>query len=272
MSSQEFTLIQENSNVVWMPNISNGDSTSSQTGSLSQPYYRSQAFQAQVATNALVAAAYPLLTLSMRLQQAQKYSDLTALYQLLTHEIRAFESQAKKQGYRENTINIASYLLCVLLDQTILQAKWGKSWQSCLLLNAFHEEEISSDRVYQVIERLLKHPNQYLHLLELSYFCLSFGLNNPHQQNIPPELLERLDSIYRHIREERGEISQGFLTRSNHHGSISIEKPSGLKSFSLVSWVYIAVAVMSVAYVVFACALKSISMPLMLQLSIFNVN
>lgn len=270
MSWQEQTALQKNSNVVWMPTTLGENQGKHADNRVDQAYYRSQAFSAHVGINPLVASAYPLLTLATRLTALEEYHDLTHLYQMLLHEIKVFENQAAEKEYRQSSITIASYLLCSLLDETIIQLKWGKTWEHCSLLTAFHHEEPSKERVFHVIDRLLQHPSQHLEVLELAYLCLSFGLKNTEHENSTSEFLEKLDKTYRCIREERGEISQGLLV-SEHPASPT----KGIKrQYNLTppTTLFISIGILAVAYYAFSYALKLLATPLIQQLSILSVN
>lgn len=259
------TILQKNSNVVWMPNLLEEKAGNLPAPQVNRPYYRSQAFKATVAINPLVAAAYPLLTLATRFCNVQKYGDLSHLYQMLLHEMRVFESQASHQGYRESIITIASYLLCVLLDETIIQSNWGKGWQQSSLLAVFHHEDLSQEHVYQIINRLLQRPAHYLELLELTYLCLSLGLKNSHQHSTSPEFLEKLDKVYCCIREERGEVSQGFLVQAQPPLNTKVRKRR--LAFSLPLTLLFSMSLVVVFYGAFSYTLKAASAPLIQQIS-----
>lgn len=266
MSRHEFTTLQKSSNVVWMPTTLNESPENLPAVKTPQTYYRSQAFTAQAGANRLIACAYPLLTLATRLCETTSHPDLIYLNQTLLHEIRVFESQALASAYRQSAITIACYFLCVLLDETIMNSSWGKAWQHCSLLTFLHHEELSKERVFHIMDRLLQHPSQHLDVLELAYFCLSFGLKNPSQQNPSTEFLEKLDKIYRCIREERGEISQGFVIQEQMSPHTETRKQRTRFSLSLAMFFSISLA--AIAYCAFCYGLKWASTPLAQELAL----
>lgn len=270
MSRHEFTTLQKSSNVVWMPTPLGESDENLPAEKATQTYYRSQAFTAEGGANRLIACAYPLLTLVTRLRETTSYSDLIYLNQTLLHEIRVFENQALASACRQSTITIACYFLCVLLDETIIHSTWGKAWQNYSLLASLHHEELSKERAFHIMDRLLQHPSQHLDALELAYFCLSFGLKNPNQQNPSPEFLEKLDKIYRCIREERGEISQGFLVQEPISPHAEVKKQHTRFSLSLVTFLSISIAM--IAYGGFCYGLKGVSTPLAQEIILTSGN
>lgn len=264
MSRQLIATLQKKSNVVWMKPTPDADGAQRALAKTHPAYYRTQIFTAHCAINPLVAAAYPLLTLATRLCASQSCENLIDLHQMLLHEVRVFENQAQQKNYRHSIITIASYLLCVLMDETIMATDWGKHWHDYSLFTAFHHQVIEQDQVFPLLDRLLQHPQQHLDVIELAYLCLSFGLKNPQLNHPSPEFLEKLDRVYRCIRDERGEISQGFLVKSNQYVQIKSNKIDArwwlpmtlLGSFSVIT----------MAYLVYSHGLKVAAMPLVQSL------
>lgn len=266
--SQEFTSLRKRS-TGWVTKTFERDYKNLPTTRNQQAYYRSQAFLSHTSINPLIAAAYPLLTIGTRLSEIEQYPDIAYLHQILTHEMRVFENQSQQQKYRQNVIIIARYFLCLFLDETILKSSWGKPWQQCCLQKNFHHEDTLGERIFDIIDRLLSHPAQYIDLLEFVYLCLSLGLKNPQQQNLPTEFLEKLDKIYNIIREERGETSQGLLVQT-HHQFIGNHHRHTKKPFSMLFFLF--TTALFVTYGFFCYGLKSASDPLLQQLATFSGN
>lgn len=264
--SQEFASLRKRS-TGWVTKTFERNSKNLQPSSNPQAYYRSQAFLSNASINPLVAAAYPLLTIGTRLSEIEQYPDIAYLHQILTHEIRVFENQSQQQKYRQNVITIARYFLCLFLDETILQSTWGKTWAQCCLQENFHHEETSKERIFDIIDRLLSHPAQYIDLLEFVYLCLSLGLKNSQKQSLSTQFLEKLDKIYQIIREERGETSQGLLVQM-HRPFTKIRPPRSKKSFSILLFLFISV--LFFGYGFFCYGLKLASDPLLQQLATFG--
>ena len=173
---------------------------------LTPSYYRSKAVTTHQGVNPLVMAANPLFTLINKLRATSNYSDLAYLQQQLTHEIRAFESQAQDSEHRPETILAARYLLCALIDDTILHTSWGnKSWQPLSLLSYFHGETWRSERFQLLLTRLLEEPKRHIDLIELAYFSLNMGFEGKHRKDIKEwehyEVLK--NKLYLALRQEK---------------------------------------------------------------------
>lgn len=133
----------------------------------------SKYYQSMIGANPLLAAASPIFSLASRLQITDSLSNLSEVYLDLIHEIHAFETQAKRFNYRQDTITIARYLLAATLDEILI--KKIPTWRHHALLQFFQQEDVSGERFFLVLERLAEEPAFYIDLLELMYVSLSLG-------------------------------------------------------------------------------------------------
>jgi type VI secretion system protein ImpK len=129
-----------------------------------------------LALNPLVRAANPLLGLVLPLRGAAA-PDLEVLRGRLSDAVRRFEADARGAGIEAETIAAARYALCTLIDETISGTPWGAAvWNRRSLLVAFHNEAWGGEKFFVVLQRLSADPGRHLHVLELMYLCLAFGL------------------------------------------------------------------------------------------------
>jgi type VI secretion system protein ImpK len=175
-------------------------------------YYRSKIFNTQLGINPLIAAASPLFVLANQFSDCSAPPDILGLYQQLQHEIKAFENNAQAQRYRSETILIARYLLCSLLDEIITTSPWGRQsvWQHQCLLMHFHQETDGSERFFVILERLSSDPELHIDLLEFSYLCLSCGFMGQyrHVENGKEQLDHIVNRLFECIRWQRGELKK----------------------------------------------------------------
>lgn len=181
-----------------------------------QSYYRSKIYTTALGINPLVASASAIFTLAAKLRESESYTDINSLYQQLTHEIRAFENNAQAHNYRSDNILVARYVLCVLLDEVILQSSWGKisNWERHKLLVTFHNEPYGGERFFVILERIIEDPALHIDLLELMYLCLSFGLEGKyrHYEYGKIELDAVTEKLFECIRYQRDDLKKDFTT------------------------------------------------------------
>jgi type VI secretion system protein ImpK len=127
--------------------------------------------------NPLVRAANPLLDLVVPLRHTTQPPELNQLRERLVLAVRGFETEARDAGVPGESIAVARYALCTLLDEAIASTAWGNGvWGSRSLLVAFHNEAFGGEKFFLVLQRLSQDSARHLDLLELMYLCLALGL------------------------------------------------------------------------------------------------
>lgn len=201
-------------------------------------FKRSRTFMTSTGINPLVAAASALFALMSRLRLSESYPDLAQLKANLVHEIKAFESEAIQRGYSADDVLIARYMLCVSLDEAVMQTPWGQSsrWHEAGLLYIFQGELWGGERIFTMLDHLLIEPSKHMALLQFMYICLSLGCegkyqNDPFGQTTLQTLLERL---YRVIRQHK-QIELRQLAKTYQPTVKLANKPTLSKTITRVS-------------------------------------
>jgi type VI secretion system protein ImpK len=155
--------------------------------------------------NPLVAAARPLFALVPRLRLIPVYEAVEGLHEELTREIQRFENQALQRGVAQKQARYASYALCSLLDETVLNTPWGANsfWPHRTLLVGFHGEAFGGEKFFQLLKQLMQQPTrENLELIEVLWLCLALGFEGRYRQmRDGPEQLDRIRAeVYQLIR------------------------------------------------------------------------
>lgn len=172
---------------------------------------RSHEQLAVTGVNPLVSAATSLLILSTHLRDRIAHQDIVSLRQHILAEIKAFENEARAHGIDRDIVYTCRYVLCTLLDETVLNTVWGSNstWGNKSLLSTLYNERLGGERFFVILNELLRDPDANLDLLELMYICVSLGLKG--QYRVIARGQEKLDelrtSVFEHIRRRRGEFT-----------------------------------------------------------------
>lgn len=150
-----------------------GGESSSETASYDMLLRR----QPQRSDDILLVCAEPLLVLAAELRNAVEFADIDALRRRISAEIARFEERAAKAGASAGEITAGRYVLCSLLDETVLTTPWGSrsTWSKQSLLSEYHGETWGGEKVFQLLERILDQPKKYLAVLRLIDACLLLG-------------------------------------------------------------------------------------------------
>jgi len=154
------------------------------------------------ASDALVAASGPLLTLVAQLRDSVDFADVTQLRSETIRQIQAFEEAAIRNDATAGDVQAARYILCSLLDETVMTTPWGSAsdWSKNSLLNRFHNETWGGEKVFAILDRVKSDPRKNIALLKLIDIVLLLGFEGMHR--VLDNGRERLTDL----REEVGEL------------------------------------------------------------------
>lgn len=132
--------------------------------------------------DALVAAAEPVFLLVAQLRIVAS-ADIGALRRGTVQQIRRFEEQALKYQARNSDVSAARYIMCALVDETVMTTPWGSrsAWSDNSLLSQFHSETWGGEKVFQIVDRVIAEPAKYLALLKLINMCLLMGFEGKYR-------------------------------------------------------------------------------------------
>lgn len=153
-------------------------------------------------SEALVAAANPLLTVVAQLRDTVEFADVGTLRTEVINQIHKFEEAAIKHGGSASDIQAARYILCSLIDETVMTTPWGSAsdWSTSSLLNRFHNETWGGEKVFAILDRIKSDPRRNISLLKLIDFVLLLGFEGMHR--VLDNGRERLSDL----REEVGQL------------------------------------------------------------------
>lgn len=159
--------------------------------------------------NPLVACASGLLTVAAQVRATLAHPDPEGLREALIGQMRTFEQQARAQGFADAVVLPARYVLCSLLDESVLDTPWGSQsvWSNRGLLISFHNESWGGEKFFTALERLLPQPSTHIALLELMYLCLALGFEGRYRVREGGRAqLERIrEQLFQTIRTQRGD-------------------------------------------------------------------
>lgn len=127
--------------------------------------------------NNMVDAATPLLGMAMRLKSMQNQPLPEYLFSQVVTDIQAIEQLLQDQGYEPGVVISFRYVLCTFIDEVALGHGWSSQneWIKQSLLVRFHNETWGGEKVFILLERLIREPQRYQDLLEFIYLCFSLG-------------------------------------------------------------------------------------------------
>lgn len=91
------------------------------------------------------------------------------------------------------------YILCTFIDEAALGNGWSNKneWIKQSLLVHFHNEAWGGEKVFILLERLMREPKRYQDLLEFLYLCFSLGFRGRYK--VAAQDQGEFEQIYRRL-------------------------------------------------------------------------
>lgn len=127
--------------------------------------------------NPMIDAATPLLGMVMRLSTMNSQTMPEHLFAQVVTDVQAVEQLLQEQGYEPGVIISFRYILCTFIDEAALGNGWSNKneWIKQSLLVHFHNEAWGGEKVFILLERLIRESKRYQDLLEFLWLCFSLG-------------------------------------------------------------------------------------------------
>ena len=206
----------------------------------------------------LAAAASPLFDLLSRLVASVQVPNPEELRERAARALRGFEAEARAAAINPDEIRAAHYGLCAAIDDAALATPWGQQsgWGARSLVSTFHQEVGAGERFFDLLAGMQKDPGRYRQALEVSYLCLSLGLQGRYR--LSPRGAAELDRIreglYQLLVQLRGNWERELSPRWR-----GVDAPHRAAGRSIPAWVAacFAVVALGIGYGVFANSLGS---------------
>jgi type VI secretion system protein ImpK len=174
--------------------------------------------------NSLVNLASTLLAVFEKTRQSLSHGDIGGLHQRLIGEIRTFEGRMRDAGIRQEVILSARYLICSVLDESVLNTPWGgeSAWSQRTLLSIFHNETSGGEKCFLILDRLRQSPAENIEIIELFYICLSLGFEGKYRlTDRGKDQLDQLrEELYAIIRRYRGDYERNLSANWQGLGNV----------------------------------------------------
>jgi type VI secretion system protein ImpK len=149
-----------------------------------------------------------LLALAAGIRSGRVRMSMPRFHSRATEVIAAFD-RSIAQHYDNETRQRARYAVCATIDD-IAQNLPGSGahaaeWARRSLVVGFFHENISGDRFWQLVDDMLRYPNDNRDLIELCHACLAAGFEGrfrvmPDGQRRLHEIMARLQGALEHVR------------------------------------------------------------------------
>ena len=210
--------------------------------------------------NPIIDAANSLLSAVPRIRTTVSHPDPDGLRETMLRQIAAFEQTARSKSVPSDSIQVARYAMCTLIDEAVASTPWGGTaqWAKNPLLVILHREGWGGEKFFQLLNKMAEDPGRNVDLLELFYVCLALGFEGRFRvaDNGKAQLETVRERLHELIRKSRGEYERDLSPRWRG-------EQTRIKQGSSLLGVWVTVAVAGVAmlgtYFYFAFSLNGTS-------------
>ncbi len=153
-----------------------------------------------------------LLSVANRLASATQVEDISQIKRQCMDLVREYRTALKATEETAETVDVASYCACALLDEIVLNSEWGQSgqWAASSLLSEFHSQTWSGTHFFELVDKARRTSN--VPVMMLQYLCLSLGFKGRYRvEERGEEQLDILrDCLYHEICADQGRFTTPF--------------------------------------------------------------
>ncbi|WP_072680134.1 type IVB secretion system protein IcmH/DotU [Arcobacter sp. LA11] len=175
-----------------------------------------KASEYEISFNPFITAASPLLRAVIQFQKSLDKDNMYEAREELVAKINLYNETASKYGIEENEILVTRYVLCTFTDELLNSTHLGKdnNWSNNSLLSIFHNETYGGENFFHLLDKFLKVPAKYIHILELMYICMALGFEGKYRviDRGQIELNNIKDGLFRQIKIVQGRDPLTFYT------------------------------------------------------------
>lgn len=170
----------------------------------------------EISFNPFITVATPLIKTVLEIQYSSTNLEMNAIREDFITKINIYSESASEHKIDNMEILVTRYILCTFIDE-MLNVKFSNNdnWFNRSLLSIFHNETYGGENFFHLLDKFLKAPAKYIHILELMYICLSLGFLGKYRviNRGEIELSSIKESLFRQIKIVQGREPMNFYVK-----------------------------------------------------------
>ncbi|RXJ98324.1 type IV / VI secretion system protein [Arcobacter sp. CECT 8986] len=172
----------------------------------------------EISFNPIISASIPIFEYIYTLDNKDdEFLDINNVRENFVNKINQFQEKTNEFDVPETEILVTRYILCTFVDEMVNSTYFGKQhdWANNSLLSIFHNETYGGENFFHLMDKFLKTPAKYIHILEFMYICLSLGFEGKYRviSRGQIELNNIKDSLFKQIMIVQGKEPLTFYTK-----------------------------------------------------------
>lgn len=171
----------------------------------------------EISFNPFISSSSHLLKYVLELRDFKVDEDMAKIRDELIVKVNLYNENILKHNIENAEILVTRYILCTFVDEIINTIYLGtnNNWATNSLLSIFHNETYGGENFFHLLDKFLKTPAKYIHILELMYVCISLGFEGKYRvmDRGEIELNAIRDSLFKQIKIVQGREPLNFYVK-----------------------------------------------------------
>ncbi len=171
----------------------------------------------EISFNPFITVATPIFKMVLEVQNSSMFLNMDEIREDFINKLNIYSESALEYKIDNMEILVTRYILCTFVDE-ILNVTFSNNdnWFNRSLLSVFHNETYGGENFFHLLDKFLKAPAKYIHILELMYICLSLGFLGKYRviNRGEIELSNIKESLYRQIKIIQGREPMNFYVKA----------------------------------------------------------
>jgi len=170
-----------------------------------------------ISNNPFINSAASILKFVLEVNKEQNIEDSKDIREVYIEKIDKYEEDLDKQKIDEKEQLTTKYILCTFIDEIMntTSLRNNNNWSNNSMLSIYFNETYGGDNFFNMLDKFLKAPAKYIHILELMYVCINLGFKGKYRVINRGDLELNLikDSLFQQIKIVQGKEPVNFYTK-----------------------------------------------------------
>jgi len=170
-----------------------------------------------ISMNPFISCSSSIMKFVLELNKEQDQNDIYEIKEVLIEKIDKYEEELDKLRIDEKEQLTTKYILCTFIDEIIntTSLRNNNTWTNNSMLSTYFNETYGGDNFFNMLDKFLKAPAKYIHILELMYICITLGFKGKYRVINRGDLELNLlkDSLFQQIKIVQGKEPVNFYIK-----------------------------------------------------------
>ncbi|HET6568055.1 MAG TPA: type IVB secretion system protein IcmH/DotU [Rhodothermales bacterium] len=177
----------------------------------------------------------PCFTLALQLRSTREFGDAEVLRRRIRQLLDNAEQEASRAGVSSQDVELATFALVALLDETILSSDWNEKdrWLAKPLQLERYNRYDAGEEFFVRLENLRGQAAAHAEVIEVYYLCLALGFKGRYLLQEQEKLRSIIEGSYAQLRGLPGMTAKRLSPHGRPRDQVATEVKSKVPAWAL---------------------------------------